>query len=123
MSTVKQERTTEINEQNIKQLVDNFYEKAKQHPEIGPIFHGKIQDKWDEHLEKLYRFWETHLLRVINYTGSPFPKHNDLELKQKHFETWTRLFYETIDEIYEGEAASQAKKVAGTFVKSFLRKF
>lgn len=116
-------KTTEINEENIRLLVDNFYDKAKQHPDIGPIFNDKIKDQWDAHLEKLYRFWETHLLNVISYTGSPFPKHNDLELKPMHFETWTTLFYQTIDEIYEGEAASMAKKVAGTFVKSFLRKF
>ena len=47
---------------DIKILVDTFYDKARQDTLLGPIFEGVIEDRWPEHLEKMYRFWQTVLL-------------------------------------------------------------
>lgn len=120
MSDIKKQTT--INENNIRLLVDSFYAKARKHPKLGPVFEETIQDQWDSHFEKLYRFWETHLLKRITYTGSPVPLHHDLNLKVTDFDIWLQLFFDTIDEIYTGDAASKVKIVADTFVRSFKKK-
>ena len=58
---------------DIKKLVDTFYGKVRNDALIGPIFNEKIQDRWPQHLEKMYTFWQTILLGEHTYFGSPFP--------------------------------------------------
>lgn len=45
-----------ITEDNIKILVDNFYQKVGQDELLSPIFNNVIQD-WQPHLNKMYNFW------------------------------------------------------------------
>lgn len=103
------ERTGMRNLDDIKLMVDAFYEKVKQDPVLGPIFSEKISD-WGPHLETMYRFWNAALFNVREYTGNPFQKHKNLPLEQLHFERWIGLFYETIDERFEGEVSDEAKR-------------
>lgn len=42
---------------DIKLLVDSFYEKVRLDDLLKNIFEEKIQNRWPEHLEKMYRFW------------------------------------------------------------------
>ena len=72
--------------EDCKTLVDNFYGKVRKDPLIGPIFDAVIQDRWPEHLEKMYRFWQTVLLEDHTYFGSPFPPHATLPVEWTHFE-------------------------------------
>ena len=60
------------NIQDIKLLVDVFYGKVREDGKLKDIFNNKIQDRWPEHLEKMYRFWQTVLLEEHTYYGSPF---------------------------------------------------
>ncbi|KAB1064425.1 group III truncated hemoglobin [Salibacter halophilus] len=103
----------------IKQLVDSFYTKVRKDELLGPIFAEKIGDNWDEHLDKMYRFWETVLLNEHTYFGSPFPPHAKLPVQKQHFDKWLELFNKTIDEEFQGskamEAKSRAQKMAFMF--------
>jgi hemoglobin len=72
--------------EDIKLLVDTFYTKVQKDDFIGPIFKGKISNRWSEHLEKMYRFWQTILLEKHTYTGSPFPPHKHLPINKVHFD-------------------------------------
>ena len=94
---------------DIKSLVDFFYEKVQQDELLAPIFNAKIKDKWPEHLQKMYRFWQTILLHEHTYTGSPFLPHSQLPIEKEHFDRWLFLFFETIDEHFSGEKADEAK--------------
>jgi hemoglobin len=58
---------------------------------IGPIFNGKIGNKWPD-LRKMYRFWQTILLEEHTYSGSPFPPHKQLPAKE-HFDRWMEIFH------------------------------
>lgn len=58
--------------EDIKLLVDTFYGKVREDEKLQDIFNNVIQDRWPEHLEKLYRFWQTVLLEKHTYHGSPF---------------------------------------------------
>lgn len=106
----------------IKILVDSFYDKIKIDPLLGGIFNGVIGDRWPVHLEKMYRFWQTILLEEHTYFGSPFPPHAKLPVEQKHFDRWLELFRETIDEHFTGEKADEAKMRADKMALMFISK-
>jgi hemoglobin len=105
--------------EDIKLLVDTFYTKVQKDDFIGPIFNGKIGDRWPEHLEKMYRFWQTILLEVHTYTGSPFPPHKNLPVDKVHFDRWMEIFTATLNELYTGATADEAKLRAKNMADMF----
>ncbi len=108
--------------EDIKLLVDSFYGKIRVNLLLGGIFNGVIKDRWPEHLEKMYRFWQTVLLGKHTYYGSPFPPHAQLPVEQRHFDAWLKLWYETIDEHFEGAKADEAKWRGDKMAVMFLSK-
>ena len=94
---------------DIKLLVDSFYSKVQKDEKIGAIFNEKIGDRWAEHLEKMYRFWQTVLLEEHSYSGSPFPPHRQLPVDKEHFNQWVAIFTETVDSLFKGPIADEAK--------------
>lgn len=94
---------------DIKKLVDNFYGRIREDEILADIFNKIIQNRWPEHLEKMYRFWQTVLLEEHTYNGSPFLPHAQLPVNKEHFEKWLTLFYATVDEYFIGELADRAK--------------
>lgn len=94
---------------DVKNLVDTFYDKIRKNELLGPIFNERIQDRWPEHLEKMYTFWQTVLLKEHTYFGSPFVPHAHLPVDNIHFNTWVGMFNETVDELFEGNIAEEAK--------------
>ena len=105
--------------EDIKLLVNTFYAKVQQDKIIGPIFNEKIGNRWPEHLEKMYRFWQTILLEVHTYSGSPFPPHKQLPVAAAHFEHWMSIFTETIDNLFSGPLADEAKLRAQNMAEMF----
>jgi len=108
--------------EDIKLLVDCFYGKVQEDELLAPIFNGRIADKWPEHMEKMYRFWQTVLLGEHTYLGSPFAPHAHLPVDHTHFQRWLLLFYETVDGLFEGEKAEEAKWRAGKMAEMFQLK-
>jgi len=107
---------------DIKKLVDTFYGKVRKDELIGPIFDERIQDRWPQHLEKMYTFWQTILLEERTYFGSPFPPHANLPIFHNHFKRWMELFTQTIDELFIGHIAEDAKWRAGKMAELFESK-
>jgi len=95
--------------EDITTLVDVFYEKVRQDELLAPIFNERIQDRWPQHLEKMYSFWQTVLLDERTYFGSPFPPHAKLSVNHSHFQRWMELFNLTVDTLFQGEKAYEAK--------------
>lgn len=108
--------------EDIKKLVDNFYEKVRKDQLLGNIFNNIIQDRWPEHLAKMYKFWETVLLEEHTYFGSPFPPHAQLPVSKEHFNQWLHLFFETIDKNFSGNKADRAKWQGQRMAEMFLSK-
>ena len=104
---------------DIKLLVDTFYSLVKKDEFIGPIFNEKIGNKWPEHLEKMYRFWQTILLEVHSYSGSPFPPHKQLPVAKEHFDRWMQIFTATTDSLFAGPLAEEAKIRAKNMAEMF----
>jgi hemoglobin len=106
---------------DIKLLVNTFYDVAKQDDLIGPVFNAKIQD-WDRHLNIMYSFWETVLLDAYTYKGTPFNQHKDLPINDQHFDRWIQLFSNVVDENFAGPHAENAKLRAKQFGTIFWSK-
>ncbi|GHE52658.1 MAG: group III truncated hemoglobin [Bacteroidota bacterium] len=107
---------------DIQLLVDSFYEKVRKDTLLGPIFNRQIEDRWPQHLERMYTFWQTVLLQEHTYHGSPFAPHMRLPIGEPHFTRWLQLFYKTIDENFEGSKAEEAKWRAQKMAEMFVVK-
>lgn len=107
---------------DVKLLVNSFYDKIRTNELLGPIFNGIIQDRWPVHLEKMYRFWQTVLLEEHTYFGSPFVPHAKLQVNQQHFDTWLELWHSTINHHFSGTKADEAKWRGDKMAVMFLSK-
>lgn len=98
-------------------LVNTFYAKVRKDKVLGPIFNNVIND-WDSHLELLTDFWETQLFLKRKYFGNPVTAHEEVDEKTnqtitpEHFGFWLNLWFQTLDELFEGETAWIAKNRA-----------
>ncbi len=107
---------------DIKLLVDTFYKRIQSDELLGPIFNERIGDKWPIHIEKMYRFWQTVLLEEYTYNGRPFPPHAQLPVGPEHFALWLALFTQTVDELFTGDKATEAKWRAAKMAEIFQHK-
>jgi hemoglobin len=104
-------KTREIKtEEDIYELIYTFYGKVRKDDLLSPIFMSKIaDDEWDIHLSKMIRFWSSMLLYTRTYSGDPMSKHFALPIGEAHFLQWLKLFHMTIDELFTGKIAEDAK--------------
>jgi len=106
-------------DQDIKTLVDSFYDRVNRDDVLGPIFNDVAKIDWEHHLPTMYSFWSTMLFRTGEYKGRPWPKHAVLPLKEEQFERWVKLFCQTVDSHFEGPKAKEAKAVALSIADTF----
>lgn len=106
-------------------LVNTFYGKVRAHEALGPIFNGVIND-WPEHLQKLTDFWETSLLFVNAYKGNPLKAHLEVDrqfnnsIEQAHFDSWLKLWFETLDDLFIGGNCEMAKTRASVMAHTIF---
>lgn len=104
-------------------LVRAFYGRALTDPVIGWIFTDVAKLDLEAHVPQIASFWETILLGVKTYSGSPFDPHAALHakvgLRAGHFGRWLALWGETIDELFAGERAELAKTHALRVAQAF----
>ncbi len=110
-----------ITEENIKTLVDTFYDEVRRDEQLGPVFDNAIGAHWSEHLQKMYDFWSSIMLRTRRFHGNPMEKHRRLPyFEPELFDTWLRIFYETSDSIFEPEI-SELFKLRSTNIARTLK--
>ena len=104
------------NRKDIEKLVNAFYDKVKDDATIGYLFNDVAHVNWDEHLPKMYAFWENILFFTGNYEGNPMARHKELHRKSTmskvHFQQWNALFIGTVDALFEGKKAEEIKNRA-----------
>ena len=116
---MKKNRNDILDLEDIKLLVNRFYEKVREDSLLAQIFNERIAERWPEHLEKMYRFWQTVLLDDHTYFGAPFPPHADLPVQHLHFDKWLELFHQTVNESFTGEKAEEAKWRGSRMAETF----
>ena len=102
--------------EDIRFLVDAFYDKVRVDGVIGYLFNEVAKVNWAHHLPVMYAFWENVLFQTGTYGGNPMSVHLHLHrqspLSGVHFQHWYRLFRETVDEHFAGPMAETARQRA-----------
>ena len=110
--------------EEVKLLVDGFYDKVRKDELLGPVFESRIptDEAWPSHLERMYQFWTTVLFAQPLYRGNPFMKHIPLGINKTHFKRWIHLFTETVEAGFTGEKAELAIQRANSIGTIFQYK-
>jgi hemoglobin len=96
---------TGIDEAMIEQLVRTFYGRVRRDPLIGPVFESRVTD-WEEHIQRLCRFWSSVALMSGRYHGQPMSVHLPLPVDAAHFDRWLEIFAATAQELCPPAAAA-----------------
>lgn len=111
---------------DVERLVRAFYAKAMSDPVIGWLFTDVARLDLEAHVPQIAAFWETVLLDVKSYSGTPFEPHARLHakahLRAGHFGRWLALWTETVDELFAGPTAELAKAHALRVAQAFHRR-
>ncbi len=101
---------------DIRLVMDSFYQKVKTDDLIGHFFKHLSEEKWEKHLQIMYGFWHNAIFFSGSYSGNPMEVHKKVHaispLDLKHFERWNQLFIETTDEFFEGKTTESMKQTA-----------
>lgn len=112
------------NREDLLRLVTRFYEKLLADPSISYLFTDVANVDLSHHLPVLVDFWDNILFQSDTYRKNAMQPHQDLHarsaLTTAHFDTWLRYFKESVDELFEGEKAFQAKERA-TSIATVMR--
>ncbi|WP_325561593.1 group III truncated hemoglobin [Pedobacter sp.] len=106
--------------EDLRLLVNEFYNKALQDELIGPVF--KSADfSLTAHIPVMVSFWETILFDVHTYSGNPMLKHIQLNqfipLKPEHFQRWLVLWEDVLKTHFKGERTDEALKRASSIAQ------
>jgi len=97
-------------------LVNVFYDRVKDDELLGPIFNDIAHVDWSTHLPRMYDFWESVLFATATFKGTPLITHRELArrapLTSAAFDRWIALFHSTVDDLFLGPMAEQAKDSA-----------
>ena len=115
------------NRADIDLLMHKFYARAMNDDLIGYIFTDVAKLDLDHHLPIIGDFWETMLFRTGDYGRhgrNPLMVHGELNEKTPllpgHFERWLEIFEESVDELFEGDAAAFIKLRAGQIANRMM---
>jgi hemoglobin len=126
MNDLKEVKKDIENKEDIILLVDTFYDSVKENPILGYIFNKVATINWETHMPRMYSFWSSMLLGEQNYNGNPMEVHIALSkmtpLTETEFNEWLSLFTNSVDQLFEGKTANEAKLRAGNIARLMLFK-
>lgn len=94
-----------ITTDEIRVMVERFYEHARDDELLGPIFAERVED-WDAHYDTMTRFWSSAVLRAGTYSGRPIEKHRIDGLTTQHFVNWVGRFTHVVEQEFGPERGS-----------------
>lgn len=101
------------NRQEIELMVRSFYDRLLADELMGPYFAESKHFDLEQHLPRMFDYWENVLFHTGHYTGNPLALHVQMHRKQpmseQLFLRWLSIFYRTIDTLFVGEMAEQLK--------------
>jgi len=97
-------------------VLRRFYTTAMQDELIGYLFTDVARLDLEAHLPVITDFWEGILLRRPVYRGNPMRVHHALHalsaLRPEHFDRWLAIWHESIDALFAGPVADEARRRA-----------
>lgn len=101
---------------DIERLVDAFYDRVRADDLLAPIFDDIARVNWTAHLPWMYDFWDSVLFGGTAFKGNPLAVHRELArkatLSPAEFGRWIALFHDTVDALFAGPTAEEAKSRA-----------
>ena len=101
---------------DIRKLVTAFYERLLKEEDFRHIFLEVMQVDILAHIDRLMDFWESTLFQAGKYKGDTVEAHLEVHhqhrLNAGHFSKWLEIFNETVNDLFEGRIATQAKQKA-----------
>ena len=95
-----------INRALLSAVVDTFYARVSEHPELGPVFNARLSGRWSEHTLKMKSFWSAVAFHDGSYGGKPVQAHLGVaNLTPELFPKWLELFETTLDNVVTNEDA------------------
>ncbi len=95
---------------DIHELLTEFYKIVIDDAEIG---HHFVDLDFNTHLPIITDFWEKVLFDEPVYFGNPMAVHQELNnkspLKFEHFVRWIEIFGQSVDRLFAGNNADEAK--------------
>jgi hemoglobin len=112
----------ELTDAQLRELVERFYARVRQDPDLGPIFNDIIHD-WPEHLTKLTDFWSSIMLTTGRYHGNPMQAHfrQKSRLTPALFARWLELWRETSTETLPPAYAAAIQAKAARMAENLQR--
>jgi hemoglobin len=90
----------------ISTLVEEFYQRIRAHPSLGPIFASRVSE-WPPHLERMKSFWSSIAIESGGFHGNPMLKHIAIrEIEPSHFSEWLLLWAATVKDVIGNDSAA-----------------
>lgn len=115
-----------VDNENIGQLVHEFYATVLEDDILAPYFTKSLGDdisngKWHSHLLTLNQFWVLMMTGKKGYGGDPFPPHAFLgQMYRETFEQWLKLFKVTVNRLFVKEIADKFYYKADILAEQFI---
>ncbi|GAC1584678.1 MAG: hypothetical protein NVS3B19_01080 [Ginsengibacter sp.] len=104
------------NRADIKKLMQAFYGVLLNDASISYIFTDVAKMNMESHLPIIVDFWEMVLFQKGGYQKNVMAIHQRLNeqspFTREHFQIWLRYFNQTVDELFDGDNARNAKQRA-----------
>lgn len=98
---------------DVTRLISTFYSRVRPDPVIGHFF---TELDFDTHIPRIVSFWNMVLFGDRTFQGDPITAHRKLNARlpmaQHHFDRWVQLFQATVDDLFAGAKAEEAKQRA-----------
>lgn len=103
------------NRTDIELLVNNFYERVHNEPNLAQVF-AIPAEQWDMQTTRVVNFWENWLFQTGSYNGGMMWVHLQVNEKNRltteRFEQWLSLWFISIDLLFAGKKANFVKSKA-----------
>lgn len=103
----------------LRTLIEDFYERVRADPALGPVFNAAITD-WDEHHARLSDFWSSILFASGRYKGNPVAMHllHADALTPAMFERWLGHWHDATRVHLEPDSAALLRAKAARIAES-----
>jgi hemoglobin len=105
---------------DIEILINLFYDKLLQNPEMKLVFDGI---NFKNHVPQIVHFWSFVLLGEEGYKTNVFEKHLHLPIKLHQFDIWLDTFKKAVNELFVGQKAELAIQHATILTITFKSKW
>lgn len=105
---------------DIETMMRTFYARLLELEDMQRVFKGI---DLEQHLPNIVHFWSFVLLDAEGYKTNVFDKHRPLPIEAPQFDTWLRIFTDTVKDLFTGPKADLAIQRATVLAYTFKSKW